>query len=85
MNDKLIQALISTRNHSHTQHRERKAHHRLSSIPLVVKPFDGRDEEDRRRATQILDYIIEKKKTISKIKEDRVKTKKDEEQKMLLS
>ena len=50
----------------------------MSSIPNVVQAFDGRNEEDRRRATQILDYIIEKKKNVSKRKEDRAKQQKEE-------
>ena len=35
----------------------------------VIRPFEGRSEEDRRRATQILDYIIGKRRTIAKRQE----------------
>lgn len=38
-------------------------------INNVVKPFRGGSEEDRRRATNIMDFIIQKKKAVERTKE----------------
>ena len=54
-------------------------------INNVIKPFEGKSEEDRRRATQILDFIIGKRKAINKLKEDWSEARKNEEQRALLA
>ena len=42
-------------------------------INNVVKPFQATSEEDRRRATLVLDYIIKKKKFVEKKKAEDIK------------
>jgi hypothetical protein len=34
-----------------------------------VKPFDAKEEIDRERATEILDYVVQRKKKLLQIKE----------------
>jgi hypothetical protein len=53
-------------------------------VNSVVKPFAGTSEIHRQRATQILDYIISKKKSIQKKVEAQEEQKMEQEEKLLV-